>query len=146
MGEHYLAEQWGQRLMTLQQFVQEHLLGSSGSVGGRDGGAISGGGEPAAPTQAVPSAAAAAAPGEPCAASQPAARGYLAQHPLFDQIPALAADIREPLYCCLGEGQVQSINAWFGPAGTVRAAAGWPGGERGAEGTTLGVHPPACCC
>lgn len=46
--------------------------------------------------------------------------GYLAQHPLFDQIPALKNDIQEPIYCSLGQGQMQSINAWFGPAGTVR--------------------------
>lgn len=48
-----------------------------------------------------------------------AVKGYLAQHPLFDQIPALRNDIQEPAYCILGEGEVQSINAWFGPAGTV---------------------------
>ena len=48
-----------------------------------------------------------------------AVKGYLAQHPLFDQIPALRTDIQEPAYCVLGEGEVQSINAWFGPAGTV---------------------------
>ena len=45
--------------------------------------------------------------------------GYLAQHPLFDQIPELAHDIREPEYCTLGEGGLHSVNAWFGPAGTV---------------------------
>ena len=49
----------------------------------------------------------------------PAVRGYLAQHPLFDQIPALRNDIQEPAYCALGEGEMQSINVWFGPAGTV---------------------------
>ena len=48
-----------------------------------------------------------------------AVKGYLAQHPLFDQIPALRNDIQEPAYCILGEGEMQSINAWFGPAGTV---------------------------
>ena len=47
--------------------------------------------------------------------------GYLAQHPLFDQIPELAADIREPAYCALGAGKVQSVNAWLGPPGTVRS-------------------------
>ena len=45
--------------------------------------------------------------------------GYLAQHNLFDQIPELGHDIRLPEYCTLGQGEVQSINAWLGPAGTV---------------------------
>ena len=54
-----------------------------------------------------------------CDTAPQAVKGYLAQHPLFDQIPALRNDIQEPAYCILGEGEVQSINAWFGPAGTV---------------------------
>lgn len=57
--------------------------------------------------------------------------GYLAQHPLFDQIPALRKDIEVPQYCtamtsadihapesveCLRE---PLVSAWLGPCGTV---------------------------
>ncbi|KAF8103924.1 hypothetical protein N665_0182s0031 [Sinapis alba] len=44
---------------------------------------------------------------------------YLAQHPLFDQINELRDDICIPDYCFVGGGELQSLNAWFGPAGTV---------------------------
>ncbi|XP_078438493.1 2-oxoglutarate (2OG) and Fe(II)-dependent oxygenase superfamily protein [Wolffia australiana] len=44
---------------------------------------------------------------------------YLAQHPLFDQVQELRNDIMVPDYCFTGGGEIQSINAWFGPAGTV---------------------------
>lgn len=54
------------------------------------------------------------------AAAESSGKGYLAQHPLFDQIPELRADLEEPEYCVLGQGELQSVNAWFGPPGTVR--------------------------
>ncbi|EXB48396.1 Lysine-specific demethylase 8 [Morus notabilis] len=44
---------------------------------------------------------------------------YLAQHPLFDQINELRNDICIPDYCFAGGGELRSLNAWFGPAGTV---------------------------
>ncbi|KAI3523450.1 hypothetical protein L1887_01589 [Cichorium endivia] len=44
---------------------------------------------------------------------------YLAQHPLFDQIQELRNDIVTPDYCFAGGTEMKSVNAWFGPAGTV---------------------------
>lgn len=51
--------------------------------------------------------------------SSSAAPTYLAQHPLFDQIKELRKDILIPDYCYTGGGELRSVNAWFGPAGTV---------------------------
>ncbi|KAJ3059894.1 Lysine-specific demethylase 8, partial [Podochytrium sp. JEL0797] len=56
---------------------------------------------------------------------------YLAQHPLFDQIPELRDDIRTPIYCSARTPQdlatpsdcefaaTPLVSAWFGPGGTV---------------------------
>lgn len=98
VGRHYLAEGWGQQLMTLSDFIATHVQPRDCSK--TDG---------------------------PCNAAS-LQLGYLAQHPLFEQIPVLRRDIVEPEYCALGKGSVQSVNAWFGPAGTVR---GWLHGDTG---------------
>jgi [histone H3]-dimethyl/trimethyl-L-lysine36 demethylase len=90
VGDHYLAEGWGQRLVRFGDFLDKHVLG-------RDNPALKDHEE-----------------------STLEGRAYLAQHPLLDQIPDLAADISTPEYCVLGEeGEVNAVNAWIGPAGTV---------------------------
>lgn len=48
---------------------------------------------------------------------------YLAQHNLFDQIPALRSDFSIPEYCCISDSidpnPSPDIKAWLGPKGTV---------------------------
>lgn len=45
---------------------------------------------------------------------------YLAQHNLFDQIPALRKDVLIPEYCCVGTSkEAVDIKAWLGPKGTI---------------------------
>lgn len=175
VGAHYLAEGWGQRLMNMAQFLDQHVAGQPASMQcgaaapavNAQGGAVqddsAAGSAPPDPdsqvgrdcqqaaspgttaatqgsdaemlrdgqsvtrnfaaaaaqeTQAGVPADAAGASAAACTVAAPAIR-YLAQHPLFDQIPALRSDILTPEYCCLGEGEMQAINAWLGPAGTV---------------------------
>ncbi|XP_066330937.1 lysine-specific demethylase JMJ30-like [Miscanthus floridulus] len=43
----------------------------------------------------------------------------VAQHQLFDQIKELHKDITVPEYCLACGGKLQSLNAWFGPHGTI---------------------------
>lgn len=128
VGRHYMAEGWGQRLMTLSDFIKLHIhQQQKQQQGSHPAGEVQGGAQH--PTAAVGPAlragvpasdALAAGESEPPGSSSPMPQvGYLAQHPLFEQIPALAGDIREPQYCALGEGDVRSVNAWFGPPGTI---------------------------
>ena len=81
-------------LRTLADFIDEVIIG----------------GEPATARGADPTA---VSPSVPVTAAETI--GYLAQHRLFEQVPALAADIHHPKI--LPEGA--DVRAWFGPAGVV---------------------------
>jgi len=49
--------------------------------------------------------------------------GYLAQHQLLDQVPALRKDIITPDFCYTGDSEQEpEINVWIGPGGTVSPA------------------------
>jgi lysine-specific demethylase 8 len=102
VGENYLREDWGTELMTLGDFLRRHVIGADQQQQ-----------QPGAQQQQQQQQQ--QQPG----AQQGQRRGYLAQHELFAQIPALAADVAAPDYTALGEDGVRSVNAWLGPAGTV---------------------------
>ena len=42
---------------------------------------------------------------------------YIAQHPLFDQLPSLIEDYEQP--GLMGDNGAEQMNAWIGTAGTV---------------------------
>lgn len=90
VGGHYMSDAWGQSLMTLREFFAQHMAATSPlrNCADADQDLPPPGGD--APTVG----------GEPGSAAS-RAFGYLAQHPLFDQIPALRQDICEPDYCSL---------------------------------------------
>ncbi|KAG6612682.1 lysine-specific demethylase 8 [Phytophthora cinnamomi] len=104
IGSSYLGDDWGQQLMTLNEFLDRYIAPSDKEVG-------------AETTTCTP-------PEQPAASRK---LGYLAQHRLFDQIPALGRDIMTPDYCTVqrvegaegDEDEDITINSWFGPGGTV---------------------------
>ncbi|KAL0042760.1 hypothetical protein WJX79_009907 [Trebouxia sp. C0005] len=54
---------------------------------------------------------------QPSVSRQPGAEvAYIAQHPLFDQLPSLMSDLQQPE---LMGGEAMQMNAWIGTEGTV---------------------------
>jgi len=117
LGSDYRNEEWQQQLMTLDEFIRQHVDTNEQQAGAA-----------AATATATASSASPAA----VSTSVPSRVGYLAQHRLFDQVPALRRDIALPDYCSLqlpsdaddaaGDDECPpdpQLLAWFGPCGTV---------------------------
>jgi hypothetical protein len=127
VGKSYTDEGWGQRIITFRAFMETYMLdGHSYNVSTEDADKLrdhEGNGtdlnaECAPPLNRVKKA-------------RPT--GYLAQHDLFAQVPALRADISIPDYCYCEPApsphlthikpvtklEEPLLNAWFGPANTI---------------------------
>lgn len=126
LGKDYLSSSSGQTLMTIGNFIRQHILDPS---------ATSPLLTPSSDTDSdTTSVCASTSQGRVkrqriAAGQQDAAQsmGYIAQHCLFDQIPELRGDFSVPDYCSLlppeedaAEGASEVlVNAWLGPVGTV---------------------------
>ncbi|KAI1377530.1 Clavaminate synthase-like protein [Hypoxylon crocopeplum] len=108
IGRSYVDEGWGQKIVTFGEFLREYIDPSLAIA--QD----SSNGEAASPPLQNKSIA------------------YLAQHPLFTQLPTLRNDILIPDYCYTAppphptdpsmdqpELEEPLLNAWFGPPGTI---------------------------
>jgi len=128
-GEHYLHETHARELLTLDAFLDEYLsVGYSETEGDDffDARATTGGDAPAKRRNASADDA-----DDRVRRRKKKKRkmGYLAQHALLDQIPALRRDVIVPDYCALtlerddaraeNEREGVAIRAWLGPRGTV---------------------------
>ena len=117
LGADYMREEWSQQLMTVGEYMNTHMRDAQGEAKQDSTSQLPG---------LADSAVAAASSSSLPAVSPPVPVGYLAQHRLFDQIPALRNDIRVPDYCLMqmpGEHSDDpappQLHAWFGPRGTV---------------------------
>ncbi|KAI0161616.1 Clavaminate synthase-like protein [Hypoxylon sp. FL1284] len=108
VGRSYVDQGWGQKVVTFGEFLSKYidtsLAGARGELGDN----------PATPS------------------SPKGSTAYLAQHPLFTQLPSLRNDILIPDYCYTAppphptdphmdqpELDEPLLNAWFGPPGTI---------------------------
>lgn len=110
LGKSYTTADWGQKIMTFKEFINNHILNPRSKPR----------------LQAEGEAGEISVEDEP----MPSPTGYLAQHTLFSQIPSLRNDILIPDYCYTSPPPPPSIvrpaqlddplvNAWFGPSGTI---------------------------
>ncbi|KAI0888879.1 Clavaminate synthase-like protein [Annulohypoxylon maeteangense] len=108
IGRSYVDEGWGQKIITFGEFLREYIDSSLAETQSNsdDDTAL--------------------------ATSQKRPIAYLAQHPLFTQLPTLRNDILIPDYCYTAppshptepsidqpELDEPLLNAWFGPPGTI---------------------------
>lgn len=109
IGRHSLGT-WREETMLLSEFVARFILASALRVEGKMTNRKDG-----EPRYDAPSfEAAMAVPSEHI--------GYIAQHPLFDHIPALKRAFRPPAVLCKhcnDGGGIRRVNAWFGTDSTV---------------------------
>ncbi|KAI1397149.1 Clavaminate synthase-like protein [Hypoxylon fuscum] len=107
IGRSYVDEDWGQKIIAFGEFLREYIDPSlAGAQGNSNDDADT--------------------------SSQGKSIGYLAQHPLLTQLPALRNDILIPDYCYtkstphpydarIDQPELDEplLNAWFGPPGTI---------------------------
>lgn len=120
LGGSYTGEGWRQELMTMGDFIGRFIESHSQEESPTDkkGCSDTGDGEGPLPRGVAQKGS---------SREKGKEKAYLAQHQLFDQIPALRRDIMTPDYCALlledeedhGDAESVATNAWFGPAGTV---------------------------
>ncbi|CBJ29518.1 conserved unknown protein [Ectocarpus siliculosus] len=121
LGGSYTGEGWRQELMTIGDFIGRFIESHSQEESPTDKKGCSDTGE-----RGEGSFPGGVAKNTSCG-EKGKEKAYLAQHQLFDQIPALRRDIMTPDYCALlledeedhGDAESVATNAWFGPAGTV---------------------------
>ena len=117
---------WGERLMRISELVDSRLIPEAAARQQRTSSSPSG----------VPSGS-----GGGSGSGSAAGVAYLAQHPLFEQLPRLRADFAVPSYC--GLGRLQHVNAWLGTGGarSPLQLAPRPQAQASCPALTLTFHP-----